>query len=60
MARATALFVTTYQSKDGWRWRLKARNGRIVADSGEAYASRPNALRAARRLCCAVIFMGEE
>ncbi len=25
-----------------WRWRLRARNGRIVADSAEGYASRRN------------------
>jgi len=25
------------QSADGWRWRFIARNGRILADSGEAY-----------------------
>ena len=30
-----------------WRWRLKAANGRIVADSGEGYASEFNARRAA-------------
>jgi uncharacterized protein YegP (UPF0339 family) len=30
-----------------WRWRLKAANGRIVADSGEGYASDHNARRAA-------------
>jgi len=29
-----------------WRWRLTARNGRIVADSGEGYRNRGNALRA--------------
>ena len=29
-----------------WRWRLRARNGRIVADSAEGYASRRNARRA--------------
>ena len=40
-----------YQDARGeWRWRLKARNGRIVADSGEGYVTRGNALRAARRL----------
>jgi len=33
----------------GWRWQLKARNGKIVADSGEGYASEYNAVRAARR-----------
>ncbi len=33
-----------------WRWRLRAANGRIIADSGEGYARRSNARRAARRL----------
>jgi len=34
-------------SADGlWRWRAVARNGRIMADSGEGYASRRNAQRA--------------
>lgn len=31
---------------EGWRWRLRARNGRIVADSGEAYRSERNVERA--------------
>ncbi len=35
-----------YEAKDGWRWRLVAENSRIVADSGEAYVSKGNALRA--------------
>lgn len=26
-----------YKAKDGWRWKLEAPNGHIVADSGEAY-----------------------
>ena len=29
-----------------WRWRLRHRNGNIVADSGEGYASRSNAVEA--------------
>lgn len=37
-----------YQDARGeWRWRLKARNGRIVADSGEGYVRQGNAVRAA-------------
>jgi uncharacterized protein YegP (UPF0339 family) len=32
--------------RGGWRWRLVARNGKIVADSGEAYASMRNVRRA--------------
>jgi uncharacterized protein YegP (UPF0339 family) len=29
-----------------WRWRLRAANGRIVADCAESYASERNVLRA--------------
>lgn len=29
-----------------WRWRLRHRNGNIIADSGEGYASRSNAVEA--------------
>jgi len=32
--------VHVYKASDGWRWHLKARNGRIIADSGEAYTNR--------------------
>ena len=38
-----------YPSKDGWRWRLKAGNGRIVA-TGEAHTRRADAVRAAQNL----------
>ena len=33
-----------------YRWRLKAANGRIVADSGEGYNSRSSAHQAAERV----------
>lgn len=36
--------------RPGWRWRLRASNGHIVADGSEGYASRKNAERAARRV----------
>jgi uncharacterized protein YegP (UPF0339 family) len=37
----------TYRDQSGdWRWRLRAANGRIVADSAEGYASRRNVHRA--------------
>ena len=40
--------VEIYVDKAGrHRWRLRARNGRIIADSSEGYASRRNAIRAA-------------
>lgn len=29
-----------------WRWRLRARNGRTIADSGESYSNRSDCLRA--------------
>jgi len=31
--------IETYRGKDGWRWRAKAANYRIVAESGEGYTS---------------------
>ena len=45
-----------YQDRRGdWRWRLYARNGRIVADSGEGYARQSGAIAAMRRLCDATL-----
>lgn len=34
-----------YKSRGQWRWRMVARNGRIVATSGEAYKRRADALK---------------
>ena len=42
-------------SKHEWRWRLIARNGRIVADSGEGYSRRAGAIRAAKALFSTVL-----
>jgi uncharacterized protein YegP (UPF0339 family) len=33
-----------------WRWRLVARNGRVIADSGEGYTRRSGAEKAIERL----------
>ena len=38
------------KARDGWRWRLAEANGKIVAESGEAYSSKWNAKRAVRNL----------
>jgi len=38
--------IVVYQAADGWRWRMKARNGRIVADSAEAYKKKLSAIEA--------------
>lgn len=43
-------FVTYQDSAGEWRWRLRSSNGNTVADSGEGYATRSNARRAARAM----------
>jgi uncharacterized protein YegP (UPF0339 family) len=41
--------IEIYKDKAGeFRWRRVARNGRIVADSGEGYVSATNAIRAVK------------
>lgn len=39
-------FVISQDQRELWRWRIVASNGRIVADSGEGYATKQNAERA--------------
>jgi len=40
-----------YEDKaGGWRWRRIAPNGEIIADSGEGYTRKVDALRAADRV----------
>lgn len=29
--------IHVYRAKDGWRWRMVRPNGRLMAESGEAY-----------------------
>lgn len=44
---ANVLRAQLYRDKSrAWRWRLKAANGRIVADSAEGYTRRADCLRA--------------
>ncbi len=38
--------VQVYEAGDGWRWRIRTKNGRIVAESGEAYSRERDARRA--------------
>ncbi|WP_128903965.1 HVO_2922 family protein [Halorubrum amylolyticum] len=40
----TAAFEIYEDAGGEWRWRLRHRNGNIVADSGQGYASRSNAV----------------
>jgi len=37
-------YIYYKDSRDEWRWRLKASNGRILADSGEGYKSKQDCL----------------
>lgn len=44
--------VEIYQDAEGdYRWRGKAANGKIVAESGEGYRNRMYAAKMARSLC---------
>jgi uncharacterized protein YegP (UPF0339 family) len=42
----TATFQVYRDRKGEYRWRLLARNGRIVADSGEGYETKRGVVRA--------------
>lgn len=59
MARYPAR-MSVYEAVDGWRWRLVAQNGNIIADSGQRYASRRNAVAAARMVSTVGIVMDGE
>jgi uncharacterized protein YegP (UPF0339 family) len=39
-----------YEASDGWRWRLFARNGKVIADSGQAYSRRIDCIRLCGRI----------
>jgi uncharacterized protein YegP (UPF0339 family) len=42
--------VVIYEDERGeWRWRVRANNGRIIADSGEGYKTKGNCRRAWNR-----------
>ena len=42
--------ITLYRAPDGWRWRYMAHNGRVLADSGQGYSRRVDAVRGACRV----------
>lgn len=44
-------FHTFQDTSGGWRWRLVAENGRIVADSGESYTTEQHVWRAIGAVC---------
>jgi uncharacterized protein YegP (UPF0339 family) len=46
----TAHYVEVYRAADGYRWRRRAGNHEIVAESGEAYTEHTYALEMATSL----------
>jgi uncharacterized protein YegP (UPF0339 family) len=48
MAKGKTGFQVYQDRGKQWRWRVVARNGRLVADSGEGYRRRASALNGAR------------
>ena len=52
----TAKLEIYRDTKREWRWRLRAANGRIVADSGEGYRRRASVHRAIE--CVRVLLTG--
>lgn len=47
-----------YQAQDGFRWRMIANNGNIVADSAEAYTRAYDCKSAATKLVQRIILEG--
>lgn len=38
--------VHVYKSKNGWRWRVVASNGNVLANSGQGYSRRFDCVKA--------------
>lgn len=43
-------FTVWQDTKGMWRWTLRARNGKIIADSSESYKRRADAMRMCKRI----------
>jgi len=50
LAIGSAAFEVYEDKGEEWRWRLRHRNGEIIADSGEGYAERNKAVAAIERI----------
>ena len=42
--------IVVYRAHDGWRWTYTASNGHVMADGGQAYTRRIDAIRGAARV----------
>lgn len=59
LSRKSLLKFTFYRDASGqWRWRLKSRNGSVVAKSDSGYQRHANAVKSARILT--VLIAGAE
>lgn len=53
------LRIQVYKDKKGeWRWRFRARNNRVIADSGEGYKRKAGAVRAAWHMLDLIVMAG--
>lgn len=50
--------IHIYKASDGYRWRMIAHNGFIVADGAEAYTKRYSCKKAANNIVQAIILEG--
>ena len=50
LVAGSAAFEIYEDAGEEWRWRLRHRNGNVLADSGEGYASRSSAVEAVTRV----------
>lgn len=48
--RQPARIEVYHDTKGEWRWRLKATNGKIIADSGEGYINKQDCLDTLARI----------
>lgn len=53
-----AKFKVYRDKAHGWRWTLLGANGKVIADSGEAYTRKYDCQRAVGRVIHAVLFAG--
>lgn len=53
-AKAKYTFIIYESAQDGWFWRCRHRNGHIVADGAEGYASKAKLRRALKNLLGAI------
>ena len=43
-------FIVYQDGRGEWRWQICARNGKIIADSGESYKRRGDCVRMCKRI----------